>query len=116
LIKPVLDIYRLGFSGPLRKKSGGKKTGALTWVLEGLRDILNSYAIDTLKAPSTPAAPLPSRIASIMQGSTETTFYVLAVYGGAVGIRRVGHALSCALITDAAGLTAAVVIGYWFFG
>jgi spore maturation protein SpmA len=56
------------------------------------------------------------RLASIMQGSTETTFYVLAVYFGSVGIKYTRHAVSCGLIADLAGLTAAIFVCYWFFG
>jgi len=57
----------------------------------------------------------PATLAAILQGSTETTFYVLAVYFGSVGIRHVRHAISCALIADAAGITTAIMAGYWFF-
>lgn len=57
----------------------------------------------------------PATVAAIMQGSTETTFYVLAVYFGSVGIKHVRHAIGCALIADAAGITAAILAGYWFF-
>ena len=54
-------------------------------------------------------------LVSVMQGSTETTFYVLAVYFGAVGIRRTRHALPAALLADAAGLLAAVAVSnLWF--
>ena len=56
------------------------------------------------------------RLASIVQGSTETTFYVLAVYFGSVGIRYSRHTLACGLIADAAGITAAIGVCYWFFG
>ncbi len=56
------------------------------------------------------------RLASIVQGSTETTFYVLAVYFGAVGIRRARHALACGLTADAAGAVAAILVCYLFFG
>lgn len=56
------------------------------------------------------------RLASIIQGSTETTFYVLAVYFGSVGIRYTRHAISCGLIADAAGICAAIAVCYWFFG
>lgn len=56
------------------------------------------------------------RLTSIMQGSTETTFYVLAVYFGSVGIKYGRHAVSCGLIADFAGLTAAIFVCYWFFG
>jgi len=55
------------------------------------------------------------RLASIVQGSTETTFYVLAVYFGAVGIKRVRHAVAGGLVADVAGFTAAVGAAYLFF-
>ncbi|MBO4284642.1 MAG: spore maturation protein [Alphaproteobacteria bacterium] len=54
-------------------------------------------------------------VSSVMQGSTETTFYVLAVYFGAVKISKTGAAVPCALIADFAGLTAAVVFAYMFY-
>jgi spore maturation protein SpmB len=56
------------------------------------------------------------RLASIVQGSTETTFYVLAVYFGAVGIKRVRYAVAGGLLADLAGFTAAVFAAYLFFG
>jgi len=56
------------------------------------------------------------RMAAIVQGSTETTFYVLAVYFGAVGIKNIRHAASCGLIADIGGITAAIIVSYWFFG
>lgn len=55
-------------------------------------------------------------LAATMQGSTETTFYVLAVYFGAVGITRIRHGLGCALIADVAGMLTAIAVCYWFFG
>lgn len=54
--------------------------------------------------------------AATIQGSTETTFYVLAVYFGAVGLRRVRHAVGCALLAELAGVIAAIYVCYWFFG
>jgi spore maturation protein SpmB len=51
-----------------------------------------------------------------VQGSTETTFYVLAVYFGSVGIRHARHALACGLAADFAGITAAIAVAYWFYG
>ncbi|QTE89089.1 hypothetical protein JKK33_11655 [Shewanella algae] len=56
------------------------------------------------------------RLAAIFQGSTETTFYVLAVYFGAVGIRNGRHALACGLFADLAGICAAIAVCYWFYG
>lgn len=58
----------------------------------------------------------PALLAAVMQGSTETTFYVLAVYFGSVGILRARHAVGCALIADLAGVLAAIGVCYWFFG
>lgn len=55
-------------------------------------------------------------LAATFQGSTETTFYVLAVYFGAVGIQRARHAIGCALVADAAGISAAIAVSYWFYG
>lgn len=55
------------------------------------------------------------KLASIFQGSTETTFYVLAVYFGSVGIKKTRHAAICGLSADFVGIIAAVVIGYLFF-
>jgi spore maturation protein SpmB len=59
---------------------------------------------------------LVSKMVAIMQGSTETTFYVLAVYFGSVGIRKTRHALACGLIADGVGIVAAIIICYLFFG
>ncbi len=56
------------------------------------------------------------RLASVVQGSTETTFYVLAVYFGSVGIRRSRHAVACGLTADLAGVLAAILACYLFFG
>lgn len=56
------------------------------------------------------------RLAAIFQGSTETTFYVLAVYFGSVGIRHGRHALACGLTADFAGISAAIAVCYWFYG
>ena len=70
--------------------------------------------IDTMQAHG--ADSFAGRLASIVQGSTETTFYVLAVYFGAVGIKRVRHAVACGLIADVAGIAAAIGVAYLFFG
>ena len=68
-------------------------------------DTMNTYGVDSFQG----------RLAATMQGSTETTFYTLAVYFGAVGIRHARHALGCGLVADAAGITAAIVVAYWFY-
>ena len=69
-------------------------------------ETMNTYGADSFAG----------RLASIVQGSTETTFYVLAVYFGSVGIRYSRHAITCGLFADFAGICAAVGVCYWFFG
>ncbi|EMK3528394.1 hypothetical protein N5938_04955 [Pseudomonas aeruginosa] len=57
----------------------------------------------------------PALVAATVQGSTETTFYVLAVYFGSVGLHRARHAVGCALTADLAGVIASIGVCYWFF-
>jgi len=68
-------------------------------------DVMQTYGVESF----------PAKLAAIIQGSTETTFYVLAVYFGSVGIKNTRHALPCALLADAVGLVAAIVVAYLFF-
>ena len=56
------------------------------------------------------------RLSCIFQGSTDTTFYILAVYFGSVGVRKTRHAVTCGLLADLAGIIAAIAICYFFFG
>lgn len=70
--------------------------------------------IETMKSQGVDS--FAARVAAVIQGSTETTFYVLAVYFGAVGIQRARHAVGCALLAELAGVIAAIGVGYWFFG
>ncbi|MDP3876075.1 MAG: nucleoside recognition domain-containing protein [Methylobacter sp.] len=70
--------------------------------------------IDTMKTLG--ADSFAGRLSSIVQGSTETTFYVLAIYFGAVGIKRIRHAVACGIIADLAGIVASIFVTYWFFG
>ena len=69
-------------------------------------DTMNTFGVDSFQG----------RLAATMQGSTETTFYVLAVYFGAVGIRHSRHAVACGLVADVVGIAAAIVVAYWFYG
>ena len=69
-------------------------------------ETINAHGVDSFQG----------RLAATMQGSTETTFYVLAVYFGAVGIRRARHAIPCGLAADFAGISAAIALSYWFYG
>ena len=68
-------------------------------------DVLKTYGVDSFEG----------KLAAIIQGSTETTFYVLAVYFGSVNIKKTRYALSCGLLADAVGLVGAILVGYWFF-
>jgi len=70
--------------------------------------------IDTMKTMG--ADSFAGRLSSIVQGSTETTFYVLAIYFGAVGIKHIRHAAACGIIADFAGVVASIFVAYWFFG
>ncbi len=70
--------------------------------------------IDTMKTLG--ADSFAGRLSCIIQGSTETTFYVLAVYFGAVGIKNIRHAAGCGIMADFAGVIASILICYWFFG
>ena len=60
-------------------------------------------------------ASFAGKLAAIIQGSTETTFYVLAVYFGSVGVKDTRHALGCALFADAVGIVAAIGVAYAFY-
>ena len=56
------------------------------------------------------------RLSCVFQGSTDTTFYILAVYFGSVGVRYTRHAVACGLLADLAGIISAILICYMFFG
>jgi len=83
-----------------------------------IRPLSGSGALGTLAAILKAHGPdsLIGLIASTMQGSTETTFYVLTVYFGAVGIRNIRHCLSASLFSDLAGFLAATYVAYLVFG
>lgn len=70
--------------------------------------------VDTMQSHG--ADSFAGRMSAIVQGSTETTFYVLAVYFGSVGIKNIRHAAGCGIIADLAGISAAIIATYWFFG
>ena len=70
--------------------------------------------VETMKTLG--ADSFPGRLACVIQGSTETTFYVLAVYFGSIGVKKTRHALICGLAAEVAGVTAAILVSYLFFG
>ena len=117
-----------------------RASGALDFLVSGLGSLLAAVGIDTSFVPALPTAimkPLSGsgargmmvdamntygadsfvgRLASVMQGATDTTFYILALYFGSVGVRKTRHAVACGLLADFAGLLAAIFIAYIFFG
>ncbi len=117
-----------------------RTSGAIESVLDGVRWAVSAIGWDTRFVDALPVGiarvfsgsaarallienmshfgvdSFPALLSAVMQGSTETTFYVLAVYFGAVGITRVRHAVGCALVADMAGLLASIGVCYWFYG
>ncbi|MFT3720133.1 nucleoside recognition domain-containing protein [Pseudorhodoferax sp.] len=117
-----------------------RASGALDLALEGLRRVVELAGWDARFVDAMPTAlvkpfsgsagrammieTMQSRgvdsfaglLAATVQGSTETTFYVLAVYFGSVGIQRARHAVACAVAADLAGILASIGVCYWFFG
>ena len=69
-------------------------------------DAMQTYGVDSFVG----------RLACIFQGSADTTFYIVALYFGSVGIRKTRYAISCGLIADFAGIVAAILVAYMFFG
>jgi spore maturation protein SpmA len=69
-------------------------------------DAMNTYGVDSFVG----------RLASMFQGAADTTFYIVALYFGSVGVRKTRYAISCGLIADLAGVIAAVFVAYLFFG
>lgn len=70
--------------------------------------------VETMKTLG--ADSFAGRLVCVIQGSTETTFYILAVYFGSIGVKRTRHALGCGLAADLAGVIAAILVCYLFFG
>ncbi len=116
-----------------------RASGALDYLLDGLRWLLDAVGLTSWFVDALPVAfmkpfsgsgarammldvmnthgvdSLAGLLAAVMQGSTETTFYVLAVYFGVVGISRIRYALWAGLVCDVAGMLAAILICGWFF-
>lgn len=116
-----------------------RASGAMDLVMNGISYLLNLFGIGNDVVPALPTAimkPLSGggargmmidamktfgadsfagRLSSMFQGATDTTFYVLAVYFGSVGVRKTRHALTCCLISDLAGILSAITIAYLFF-
>ena len=117
-----------------------RASGAMDWLISGIAHAVDATGLDSQWVGALPTAlmkPLSGsgargmmvdamqtfgadsfvgRLSCIFQGSTDTTFYILAVYFGSVGIKHTRHAVSCGLLADLAGIIAAIAICYLFFG
>jgi spore maturation protein SpmA len=117
-----------------------RASGTLDLLTDGLATLFAAVGLDQRMIPALPTAmmkPLSGsgargmmvdametygadsfvgRLASTFQGATDTTFYILALYFGSVGVRKTRHAISMGLLADAAGVIAAIVIAYIFWG
>lgn len=117
-----------------------RASGAMDWIIDGLTWLIGLTGLDAQWVGALPTAlmkPLSGsgargmmvdamttygadsfvgRLSCIFQGSTDTTFYILAVYFGSVGIRHTRHAVTCGLLADLVGIIAAIGICYLFFG
>ncbi|MGV3509466.1 MAG: nucleoside recognition domain-containing protein [Sphingobacteriaceae bacterium] len=119
--------------------SAFRTTGCMDYLVNGIATIVAAAGLDTSFVPALPVGLMKSlsgggarglmidvmktygadsfqgRLACIIQGSTETTFYILAVYFGSVGIKKTRYAIACGLIADFVGLIAAIFLAYMFF-
>ncbi len=117
-----------------------RASGAMDWLIEGITRLVHATGADAQWVGALPTAlmkPLSGsgargmmvdamttygadsfvgRLSCIFQGSTDTTFYILAVYFGSVGVRYTRHAVVCGLLADLAGIMAAIAVAYFFFG
>jgi len=117
-----------------------RASGAMDWIIDAIRWCVEHLGLNSDFVAALPTAlmkPLSGsgargmmvdamttygadsfvgRLSCIFQGSTDTTFYILAVYFGSVGIRYTRHAVACGLLADLAGIIAAIFIAYMFFG
>ncbi len=116
-----------------------RASGTMDYIINGIAYLIRSAGVDTSFVEALPVAfmkPLSgsgarglmvelmatngaddfaARVACVIQGSTETTFYVLAVYFGSVAIKNTRHALPCALLSELVGVVAAIIVSYIFF-
>jgi spore maturation protein SpmA len=116
-----------------------RASGAMDMLIGGLRACVDACGVDAQWVDAMPTAlmkPLSGsgargmmvdamttygadsfvgRLSSVFQGSTDTTFYILAVYFGSVGVSKTRHAVTCGLLADLAGILAAIAVCYLFF-
>ena len=116
-----------------------RASGAMDWFISGIDYVFQKIGVNSDFTPALPTAlmkPLSGsgargmmvdamttygadsfvgRVASTVQGATDTTFYILAVYFGAVGIKNTRYAVICGLIADFTGIIASILLAYLFF-
>jgi hypothetical protein len=117
-----------------------RTSGVFDLIINGMKWIVESLSMDTRFVDGLPTAlikPLsgsgargmmidtmttfgvdsfPARLSAILQGSSDTTFYVIAVYFGAVGVKNTRYTISSMLLADLVGITTSIIMAYWFFG
>ena len=117
-----------------------RTSGVFDLIINGMKWIVESLSMDTRFVDGLPTAlikPLsgsgargmmidtmttfgvdsfPARLSAILQGSSDTTFYVIAVYFGAVGVKNTRYTISSMLLSDLVGIMTSIIMAYWFFG
>lgn len=117
-----------------------RTSGVFDLIINGMKWMVESLSMDTRFVDGLPTAlikPLsgsgargmmidtmttfgvdsfPARLSAILQGSSDTTFYVIAVYFGAVGVKNTRYTISSMLFADLVGITTSIIMAYWFFG
>lgn len=117
-----------------------RTSGVFDLVIDGMKWVVNIMDIDSRFVDALPTAiikPLsgsgargmmvdtmttfgvdsfPAKLAAILQGSSDTTFYVIAVYFGAVGVRNIRYTAGAMLLADLVGIITSILLAYWFFG
>ena len=117
-----------------------RTSGVFDLIINGMKWMVESLSMDTRFVDGLPTAlikPLsgsgargmmidtmttfgvdsfPARLSAILQGSSDTTFYVISVYFGAVGVKNTRYTISSMLLSDLVGITTSIIMAYWFFG
>lgn len=116
-----------------------RASGAMDLLVEGIGTVVGWFGVDTSFVGALPTALMKSlsgsganglmidamnqygadsfvgRMSCVVRGASDTTFYILAVYFGSVGITRTRNAVTCGLLADLSGIVAGIIISYWFF-
>lgn len=116
-----------------------RASGAMDLLIEGIGAVVGWFGVDTSFVGALPTALMKSlsgsganglmidamnqygadsfvgRMSCVVRGASDTTFYILAVYFGSVGVTRTRNAVTCGLLADLSGIVAGIIISYWFF-